>query len=127
MKAPNWIESVVRDFGRGAGVADLALNDRGTAALRFENGCSLRFEYGNDELDVMVLVPSANDPAAAGRMLSYAHPDARYGVRTRACYLAKSGCAAFVARIAAVDVTMPTLNATFDALWRIAKEFGGES
>ena len=38
MRAPNWIEGVVRDFGRGAGIDDFALNDRGAAAFRFENG-----------------------------------------------------------------------------------------
>ena len=38
MTAPNWIEAVVRDFGRGAGLADFALNARGAAAVRFENG-----------------------------------------------------------------------------------------
>ena len=34
MTAPNWIEAVVRDFGRGAGLADFALNARGAAASR---------------------------------------------------------------------------------------------
>ena len=125
MRAPNWIESVVRDFGRGAGIADFALNDRGAAAFRFENGFSLRFEYRGGELVVMVTVPAANSPASARRLLSYSHPDARYGVRARACYPAKSGCAAFVARIADQEVTMPALNAAFGALWRVATEFGG--
>lgn len=127
MTAPNWIESVVRDFGRGAGIGDFALNSSGAAAFRFENGYSLRFEYRGDGLFVMVTVPSANDPASVRRLLAYAHPDARYGVRARACYLPKSGCAAFVARIVSTEVTLPALNAAFGALWRIAKEFGGAS
>ena len=125
MTAPNWIDAVVRDFGRGAGIDGFALNARGAAAIRFENGFSLRFEYRGEELDVIVAVPSANDASTASRVLSYAHPDARFGVRVRACYLAKSGCAAFVARIATQDVTLPSLNAAFSALWRVANEFGG--
>ena len=125
MRAPNWIAGVVRDFGRGAGIGELALNDRGTAALRFENGYCLRFEYGDDQLAVLVTVPAADGVASARRLLSYAHPDARYGARVRSCYLAKSGCAAFAVRLAAADVTLPALDAAFGALWRVAKEFGG--
>ena len=34
MRAPNWIEGVVRDFGRGAGIGDFALNDRGAPRVR---------------------------------------------------------------------------------------------
>jgi type III secretion system chaperone SycN len=125
MRAPNWIAGVVRDFGRGAGIGDFELNDRGTAAFRFENGFCLRFEYGDDQLAVLVTVPAANGPATARRLLSYAHPDARHGARVRACYLAKSGCAAFAVRLAAADVTLPAVDAAFGALWRVAKEFGG--
>jgi len=125
MRAPSWIESAVRDFGRGAGIADLALNDRGAAAFRFEDGRSLKFEYIGGELVVMVTVPASNDSATAGRLLSYAHPDARYGVHARVCYLAKSACAAFAVRMSGHDVTMPALNAAYGALWRIAAEFGG--
>ena len=117
MRAPNWIEGVVRDFGRGAGIDDFALNDRGAAAFRFE--------YGREELVLLVSVPCANGPAAARRLLAFAHPDARFGAHVRACYLAKSGCAAFAVRLAATEVTMPALNAAFGALWRVAKEFGG--
>ena len=125
MRAPNWIEGVVRDFGRGAGVGDFALNDRGAAAFRFENGYTLRFEYGREDLVLLVSVPCANGPATARRLLAYAHPDARFGAHVRACYLAKSGCAAFATRLASTEVTMPALNAAFGALWRVAKEFGG--
>ena len=66
-----------------------------------------------------------DSPAAARRLLAFAHPDARFGAHVRACYLAKSGCAAFAVRLAATEVTMPALNAAFGALWRVAKEFGG--
>ncbi|MBQ8126014.1 MAG: hypothetical protein IJ173_09065, partial [Kiritimatiellae bacterium] len=62
MTAPNWIEAVVRDFGRGAGLADFALNARGAAAVRFENGLTLRFEYTGEELVVAVTVPMAASP-----------------------------------------------------------------
>ena len=125
MTAPNWIEAAVRDFGRGAGLPDFALNERGAAAVRFENGVSLRFEFTGEELVVATAVPAANGAASARRVLAYAHPDARLGVAVRTGYLAKTGCAVFAVRLAAGDVTLPVLNTVFGALWRIAAEAGG--
>ena len=127
MTVPDWIAAAVRDFGKGAGAGGLALGAAGTASLRFANGFSLRFECVESGLAVSIHVPAANDPGTAGRILSYAHPDARYGVAVRAGYLAKPACAVFAVRIAAGDVTLPALNTVFDVLWRIAAEFGGAS
>ena len=50
MSAPSWMESLVREFGKGAGLSNFTLNDRGVAALAFENGASLRFEYAEEML-----------------------------------------------------------------------------
>ncbi|MBR0056938.1 MAG: CesT family type III secretion system chaperone [Kiritimatiellae bacterium] len=125
MTAPSWVNAVIADFARAAGISDLVLNERGAAAFRFENGVSLRFEYREGELVVAATVPAANDASTARRILAYAHPDARHGAAVRAGYLAKSGCAVFAVRLADQEVTLPVLNTTFDALWRIATEFGG--
>ena len=127
MTAPNWIAAVVRDFGRGAGIGDFALNERGVAAFRFENGVSLRFEYTGGEFVVATTVHAANGAATARRILASAHPDARFGAAVRAGYLAKSGSAVFAVRIASQDVTLPVVNSVFGALWRVATEFGGVS
>jgi type III secretion system chaperone SycN len=125
MTAPNWIDAAVRDFGRGAGLADFALNAQGAAAVRFENGLSLRFECAGGELVVAVTAPAARTAEAARQILAWAHPDARTGFRVRAGYLAKSGCAVFAVRLAFEDVTLPVLNSVFGALWRVAMEAGG--
>lgn len=127
MMAPDWIAAAVRDFGRGVGIGDFSLSDRGTAAFRFENGVSLRFEYAGGELVMATAAPAANDAATARRILACAHPDARFGAAVRAGYLARSGCAVFAVRIAAPDVTLPVINANFGVLWRVATEFGGVS
>ena len=127
MMAPDWIAAAVRDFGRGVGIGDFSLSDRGAAAFRFENGVSLRFEYAGGELVMATAAPAANDAATARRILACAHPDARFGAAVRAGYLARSGCAVFAVRIAAPDVTLPVINANFGVLWRVATEFGGES
>lgn len=125
MTAPAWIETAVRDFARAAGIGTFGFSDRGTAALRFENGISLRFEYREGELAMMALVHAPNDPATARRILAYSHPLARPGEPVRSGYLAKAGCAVFAVRLPDESVTLPALNSVFDALWRIATEFGG--
>ena len=125
MTAPDWIAAIVRDFGRSAGLADFALNDRGAAAAAFENGVGLRFEFAMEALYVVVTVPATPDPARARALLAYAHPDAQLGVRVRAGYLEGRGRAVFAVRLAERDATLPAVNRAFDALWRVAQEFGG--
>lgn len=124
--APDWIDAAVRDFGRGAGLDSFALNERGVAALRFEDGRALGFEYANEELAVSMSAPARNDAATARRILAAAHPSAAWGgLRVRAGYLEKTGCAVFAVRLAARDVTRPALERAFAVLWRIASECGG--
>ena len=127
MMAPGWIAALVRDFGRAAGLSDFALNERGVAAVSFENGLSLRFEFAEEALTVAVTVSALLDPAQARVLLAYAHPDARLGFRLRTGYLARSGRAVFAVALAGRDVTLPSINAVFALLWRIALEFGGAS
>jgi len=127
MTAPAWIDSTVREFGRSAGLGSLTLGNRGTAVLAFQNGLALRFEYAFDSLYVAMTVPVHLDAPAAGRLLGYSHPDARLGFRLRTGYLAKAGRAVFAVRLSGRDVTLPSINAAFAMLWRVALEFGGVS
>ena len=126
MMAPEWLNAVVRDFGRAAGADSLALNDRGAAALTFETGVALRFEYTGAELVVAVTVPRPADPAGLRRVLSFAHHRAGgQGLRIRAGYLTASGRALLAVRIPERNVTLPAVNAAFAVLWRAAGEIGG--
>ena len=127
MMVPTWIDSAVSGFGQSAGLGSLSLGDRGVAALSFQNGLILRFEYAFDALYVAMTVPARLDVSAARRLLGYAHPHAHLGFGLRAGYLAKTGRAVFAVRLADRDVTLPSLNATFALLWRVALEFGGAS
>ena len=127
MTVPTWIDSAVSAFGQSAGLGSLSLGDRGVAALSFQNGLVLRYEYALAALYVALTVPAPADASAAGRLLGYAHPNARFGFRLRAGYLAKAGRAVFAVRLADRDVTIPALNAAFALLWRVATEFGGAS
>ena len=123
MTAPVWLNEVIGDFGRAAGIGALALNERGAAALRFENGTSLRLEYTGAELVVAVTVPSAD----LKRLLSFSHPKARYGFRVRTGIVPKTREAVLAVRLAERDVTLPRVNAVFGLLWRLAGETGGAS
>lgn len=123
MTAPVWLNAVIGDFGRAAGIGTLALNERGAAALRFENGTSLRLEYTGAELVVAVTVPSAD----LKRLLSFSHPKARYGFRVRTGIVPKTREAVLAVRLAERDVTLPRVNAVFGLLWRLAGETGGAS
>lgn len=125
MRAPAWIETAVRDFARAAGIGNFGFSDRGAAALKFENGITLRFEYADGGLAMVATVPSSNDPITVKRLLTYAHPLSRTGGAIRAGYLTKTGCAVFAVRLPDESVTLPALNNAFDALWRVATEFGG--
>ena len=121
MTAPVWMNAVIRDFGRAAGLSGLALNERGAVALRFETGVSLRLEYTGSELVMAVTVPSAD----VRRLLSQSNPRARHGFKVRAGILGRTGEGVMAVRIAERDVTLPRLNAAFAALWRLAGETGG--
>ena len=127
MTAPAWIDTAVNEFGKSAGLGALSLGDKGVAALSFQNGLALRLEYADDSLFVAMTVPARLDASVAGRLLGYAHPEARFGFPVRAGYLAKSGRALFAVRLPDRDVTLPSINAAFALLWRIALEFGGAS
>ena len=126
MTAPGWIASLVGDFGKAAGLSGLSLNERGTAAIAFENGFGLRFEYVEGELVMAVTVPVFLDVGRTKALLAYAHHEARLGFRVRAGYLPRSGKVVFAVRLQERDVTLPMVNQAFAVLWRIAQEFGGE-
>ena len=124
--APVWLDDIVREFGRSAGLSDFSLNDRGAAAATFETGAQLRFEYAFESLVVALSVPyPASDPAAARRLLAAAHPGARPGFKLRAGLLEKSGRAILAARFPEREITLPAVNAAFSALWRIAEDLAG--
>ena len=124
--APVWLDDIVREFGRSAGLSEFALNDRGAAAVTFETGAQLRFEYAFESLVVALSFPyPCGDPAAARRLLAAAHPGARPGFKLRAGLLEKSGRAILAARFPERETTLPAVNAAFSALWRIAEDLAG--
>ena len=123
---PAHIISTLRDFGKAAGIGDFLLSARDSAAVRFDTGATLRFEFFNDALTVLMTVPCRPEVDDVKRLLAYACPPPQGGRRPlRAGYLVKNSCAVFALRIDEGSVTLPSVNAAFSELWRIANEFGG--
>ena len=125
MTAPGWMSAVISDFGRAAGAGGLKLNAAGAAALSFANGAALRFEYTGEELVVAVTFALPYGAAAVRRLLALANPRFAREFRFRAGIVAKTGRAVVAVRLPERDVTLPVLNAAFNALWRAADETGG--
>ena len=123
MTAPVWMNAVIGDFGRAAGLNGLALNERGTAVLKVEDGTALRLEYTGDALVVAMTVPSAD----VKRLLSLSHPRSRYAFRIRTGLLPKTHEAIMAVRLAERDVTLPRVSGAFELLWRLVREIGGAS
>lgn len=117
---PPWLNDVVAAFGRQMALARFALDGRGVAGVRFENGFALRFEYVDGALLVSLGVPAGDDPATLRHLLEAVHPAARRG-GMRAAYLAKRGEAVYAVRLAERGVTLAALEEAFQALWQAAE------
>ena len=121
----SWIAETVRAFGRSLGLKDFALNERGAAGVRFENGRGLYLEGGDAGLMVSVGVPSDPSAETMKRLLARAHYAARTdSLRVRAVWVEKAGEARFVTRVDARDLTATSLEQAFRALWQEAEVFG---
>ena len=128
MRTPGWMNAMVGEFGKAAGVGALALNDRGAAALDFDTGYSLRLEYTGEELVIAVMTPPiAFHLDTLKRLLALAHPSTQAHFRIRTGIMPKTGRAVLAVRLREREATLPTLNASFDILWRLASEIGGQT
>lgn len=114
---PDWLNDVVRAFGRQMGLARFELNERGAAALRFENGVSLRIEYAGEALVMLAGLPLASDARTLKRLLLAVHPDAVHPRPMRAGYLARAGEAFFAVRVGEREASVSELEAVFRQLW----------
>lgn len=117
---PAWLNDNVQAFGRQMGLSGFRLAENGAAGVRFENGLSLRFEYADGALMVSMGVSAEPDEETLKRLLTSAHPSASRPLRVRTAYLAKSGEALFVVRLAEREVTVTALEAVFRMLWSAA-------
>ena len=114
---PQWIASSLDEFGRGFGLRTLALDARGAAVLRFENGWRLRFEYAEPFLTVMITMEMEQDETQMARVLTAANPAVERPYALRAGYFVRTREAVFAVRLAEREVTLVALEAAFQELW----------
>ncbi len=117
---PDWLNDAVRAFGRQMGLSAFALNDRGAAGVRFENGLSFRLEYAQESLMVFMGVPTDPSDAVLKRLFVAVHPSAQRSARIRAAYLSRAGEAVYAIRLPERDVNVTSLETAFRELWRAA-------
>lgn len=124
MTLPSWIAETVLAFGRQLGLSSFALNERGAAGVRFENGRALYLEGGADGLMISVGLAADASADTMRRLLTSAHPAAQTpGIKVRAVRLGKTGEMRFVARLGERDLTTTGLEQTFHVLWQVADTF----
>lgn len=118
MSAPVWVEAAVTAFGGQLGLTALALNERGVAGVRFENGISLRLEAAAGALTMTVGVPTQPTAEALKALLSGVHPGAQgTGRIVRAGYSDRAGEAFFAMRIDERAVSVTALGEAMAELW----------
>ena len=120
---PTWLNDIVREFASGMGLKDFALNADGAAALRFENGTGLRFEYAMDFLSLSMSVESPQDAAAVKLLLTASDPLRRGGFAIRTGLAGNPSRAVFTVRLEPTEVTLGNLDAAMAELWRATENF----
>ena len=120
---PAWLNGIVREFASGMGLKDFVLNADGAAALRFENGVGLRFEWAMDFLTLSMHLDSPHDAAAVKLLLSASDPLRRGEFAIRAGIAADPQRAVFAVRLEPAEVTLGNLDAAVSELWRATENF----
>ncbi|MBQ7650827.1 MAG: hypothetical protein IJS15_07700 [Victivallales bacterium] len=123
MSAPKWLNSVLHDFGAGINLQNFGFNSADAAAIRFETGVSLRFEYAFESLLVTMQIPAAMQSETMKALLKYSQPERRPSFLLRVAYLEKSESAIMVARIPERNANLAALNSVFNELWVLAEDF----
>ena len=120
---PAWLNDIVCEFASGMGLKDFALNADGVAALRFENGIVLRFEYAMNFLSLSMSVESPQDVAAVKLLLSASDPLRRGAFAVRTGTAGNPPRAVFTVRLEPAEVTLGNLDAAMAELWRATENF----
>ena len=124
MVPPHWMNEVIAEFGRSAGIDGFSFGANATAALGFESGASLVFEYAYSSLIVMMTVPVALDSSVAEKALKFVMPERRGEFRIKAGFLSEKGKVFVAVRLPHDEVTLPVINSAFSYLRRLADQFG---
>ncbi len=123
--APQWLDEILNEFGRGAGLEHLTLGEQGVAALEMTQGMMLSFEYIYPHLTVMVTVEVTKDIETAQKVLLLADPNRQGELLIRSGLLPRANKAFFATILQHEEVTLPLLTTAFAELRRLAERFVG--
>ena len=119
---PDWLNDIVRAFGRQMGLERFELNERNAAGVRFENGLSFRLEYAHESLVMLAGFAALPQGDVLKRVLMSVHPDMRQQPPLRAGYLSRTGEVVFMVRLYERDVTVTALETVFRQLWNVVDQ-----
>lgn len=123
--APRWLDEVVQEFGRGAGLRELTLGERGVAGLKGDNGTELWLEYVDSSLVVRMTVEVEKTVETAKKVLLLADPMRQGRHRVRTGFLMRSEKAFFAVKVPQEEATLPVLNDVYEEVRRLADRFVG--
>ena len=123
MSAPKWLNAVLQEFGEGIYLKNFGFNRANAAAIRFETGVSLRFEYALESLVMTMQIPIVQGGEVMKSLLKYAQPERRPSFRLRVAYLEKADSAIMAAIIPERDANLAAVNSVFNELWLLAEDF----
>ncbi len=123
--APRWLDEIIAEFGRGAGIQNLSLGERGVAALVGDNGIALVLEYVYPNMMVRMTAELKKTPEAAKKVLLFSEPDRQGKFVIRSGFMPREDKAFFAVSLPHDSVTLPILNDVFRELRRLAERFAG--
>ncbi len=123
--APRWLDEIIADFGRGAGIQSLSLGARGVAALAGDCGTAFILEYVHPNLLVRMTAEVVKTPETAKKVLQFAEPLRRGRFAVRTGFMPHADTAFFAVALPHDAVTLPVLMDVFHELRRLAERFAG--
>ncbi|MBO5940226.1 MAG: hypothetical protein J6R18_03395 [Kiritimatiellae bacterium] len=123
ISVPRWLEDILSEFASGYGLEKFALNENGTAALKFENGVIFRLEYAANSLALLMTAEPPSNVAEAKVLLSSADPLRRGPFQIRAGLLENPSRAVMSVRLEDSDITLGNLEGVMAELWRMVENY----
>ncbi|MBQ9694472.1 MAG: hypothetical protein IJV69_06930 [Kiritimatiellae bacterium] len=121
MNIPPWIQACVADFGKQLGLDPWELSSAGTAGFLFEDGTEIQLEVTSERLYFLLLRAYDGSLQTLQQLLQSAHLARQHKVAVRAAVLPRRNMAMWVSSCALQEVTLPQLEALFQAVWEASE------
>ncbi len=123
--APRWLDEIIGEFGRGAGIQSLSLGERGVAALSGDDGMDFILEYVYPNLILRMTAEVEPSAETAKKVLLFAEPMRQGRFPLRCGFMPRADKAFFAISLSHDLITLPILSEAFRDLRRTAERFTG--